>query len=304
MRVFVTGGTGLVGNLLVKKLLKRGDDVLLLMRRPDAVKPQWGDGVTVVAGDPVRADSWMDTVKDCDAVIHLAGEGIFNRRWSDAFKEQIYSSRIKGTDNIVAAISTNTNSHKVLISASAIGYYGPHADEELTEESLPGSDFLAKVCIDWEKAAQPATIHGVRVVRLRTGVVLDKTGGALAKMLTPFKMCVGGPIGSGKQWMSWIHNEDEVGLILFALDHPEINGPLNAVAPHPVTNKGFGHALGKVLGRPSFLPTPAFALRVMLGEASEIITNGQKVLPKKAMSAGYAFKFPELEAALRDSLMK
>jgi hypothetical protein len=192
----------------------------------------------------------------------------------------------------------------VLVSASAIGYYGPHDDEEMTEESPGGTDFLARVCIDWEKAAQPATVHGVRLVLLRTGVVLDKAGGALAKMLTPFKMCVGGPIGSGKQWMSWIHNEDEVGLILFAIDHPEINGPLNAVAPRPVTNKDFGHALGKVLGRPSFMPTPAFALRVMLGESAQIITKGQKVLPKKALAAGYAFKFPEVEAALRDLLVK
>jgi uncharacterized protein (TIGR01777 family) len=304
MRIFITGGTGLVGNLLVKKLRERGDHVVLLTRRPEAAKLQWGDGVTIVAGDPVQAGPWMDAVKDCDAVVHLAGEGIFNRRWTDAFKDQIYSSRVKGTDNIVAAIGKNTGSTKVLISASAIGYYGPHGDEELTEESLAGNDFLAQVCIDWEKAAQPATLHGVRLVLLRTGIVLDKAAGALAKMLTPFKMCVGGPIGSGKQWMSWIHNEDEVGLILFALDHSEISGPLNAVAPHPVTNKEFGHALGKVLGRPSFLPTPAFALRVLLGESAQIITAGQKLRPKKAVAAGYSFKFPELEAALRDLLAR
>jgi uncharacterized protein len=303
MRVFVTGGTGLVGILLVKKLRERGDQVVLLTRRADAIKLQWGDGVAIVAGDPVQAGPWMDAVKDCNAVVHLAGEGIFNRRWSNAFKDLIYSSRIKGTDNIVAALGKNTGSGaKVLISASAIGYYGPHGDEEVTEESPAGTDFLAKVCSDWEKAAQPAIIHGVRLVLLRTGIVLDKAGGALAKMLTPFKMCVGGPIGSGNQWMSWIHNQDEVGLILFALDHAEIIGPVNAVAPHPVTNKEFGHALGKVLGRPSFLPTPAFAFRVILGESSQIITNGQKVLPKKALSAGYAFKFPKVEEALRDLL--
>jgi uncharacterized protein len=245
----------------------------------------------------------MDAVKDCDAVVHLAGEGIFNHRWSQAFKDLIYSSRIKSTDNIVAALGKGGQT-RTLINGSAIGFYGPHDDEELTEESAPGSDYLSKVCVDWEKAAQPASIHGVRVVLLRTGVVLDKNGGALAKMLTPFKMCVGGPIGSGKQWMSWIHNEDEVGLILFALDHAEINGPLNAVAPNPVPNKQFGNALGNVLGRPSFLPTPAFALRVMLGESAEIITKGQKVLPKRALAAGYVFKFSEVEAALRDLLAK
>jgi uncharacterized protein (TIGR01777 family) len=307
MRVFVTGGTGLVGNLLVKKLRERGDHVVLLTRRPDAVKLQNGDGVTitVMGGDPVQPGPWMDAVKDCDAVVHLAGEGIFNRRWSQAFKDLIYSSRTKGTDNIVAALGKTPNAPgKVLVSASAIGYYGPRGDEELTEESPAGNDFLARVCTDWEKAAQPATVHGVRLFLLRTGVVLDKAGGALAKMLTPFKMYVGGPIGSGKQWMSWIHNEDEVGLILFAIDHPEITGPLNAVAPLPVTNKDFSKALGKVLGRPSFMPTPAFALRVMLGESAQIITTGQKVLPKKALAAGYVFKFPEVEAALRDLLAK
>jgi uncharacterized protein (TIGR01777 family) len=305
MRVFVTGGTGLVGNLLVKKLCERGDHVVLLTRRPEAAKLQWGDGVTIVAGDPLQAGAWMDAVKDCDAVVHLAGENLFNRRWSQAFKDLIYSSRVKGTDNIVAALGKTSGSPgRVLVSASAIGYYGPHGDEKLTEESLGGADFLAKVCVDWEKAAQPAAVHGVRVVSLRTGIVLDNTGGPLTKMLTPFKMFVGGPIAGGKQYMSWIHNQDEVGLILFALDHPEISGPLNATAPNPVTNREFSTALGKVLGRPSFLPTPAFALRVTLGQVAEIITTGQKVLPKKALAAGYAFKFPELEAALRDLLAK
>lgn len=314
MRVFVTGGTGLVGVHLVKRLLQRGDQVVLLTRRPEAAKTTWGESVAIVAGDPVQAGPWMDAVGGCDAVVHLAGEGIFNRRWSTAFKELIYSSRIKGTDNIVAALGRCTpvpsggegpgvkGRPRVLVSASAIGFYGPHGEAELTEDSPAGHDFLAKVCGDWEKAAEPAIVHGVRLVLLRTGVVFDKSGGALAKMLTPFKMGVGGPIGSGRQYMSWIHIDDEVGLILFALDHPEVNGPLNATAPHPVTNKAFGNALGAVLGRPSFMPTPAFALRVMLGQGAEIITNGQRVLPKKALDAGYLFKFTDVEAALRDLL--
>lgn len=314
MRVFVTGGTGLVGTRLVKKLSERGDSPVLLTRRPDAARQQFGAAVTVIAGDPVQAGAWMDAAKDCDAIVHLAGEGIFNRRWTQSFKDQIYASRVKGTDNIVASLRSDRPSAageaaprggpKTLISASAIGYYGPHAAEELTEESPAGNDFLARVCVDWEKAAQPAIIHGVRLVLLRTGVVLDKDGGALAKMLTPFKMGVGGPIGSGRQWMSWIHIEDEVGLILFALDHAELSGPINAVAPHPVTNRDFSTALGKVLNRPSFVPTPAFALRVMLGESAQIIATGQRVLPQKALAAGYAFKFPELEPALRDLLGK
>ena len=318
MRVFVTGGTGLVGTLLVKRLRERGDSVVLLSRRANVLPSPPGRGaggegggagdITSITGDPTVPGPWMDAVADCDAVVNLAGEGIFNRRWSQEFKDRIYSSRIKSTDNVVAALgkppvaNAPCSPNRVLINASAIGIYGPHGDEELNESSLPGNDFLAKVCADWEKAAEPALVHGVRVVLLRTGIVLDKNGGALAQMLTPFKMFAGGPVGSGKQWMSWIHNEDEVGLILFALDHAEISGPLNATAQNPVTNRDFATALGKALGRPSFMPTPAFVLRVMLGESAQIVTTGQRVLPEKASSAGYSFKFPILDAALRDIL--
>lgn len=308
MRVFVTGGTGLVGSLLVKRLRERGDRIVMLSRRPESAKQLGGDSCTVVTGDPAQPGPWMDAVKDCDAVVHLAGEGIFNRRWNQPFKDLLYTSRIKSTDNIVLALSqeprTAAGNPKVLINASAIGYYGPHDSGDLTEESAPGHDFLARLCVDWEKAAQAALAHGIRVVLLRTGIVLDAGGGALQQMLPPFKMFVGGPIGTGKQFMSWIHKEDEVGLILFALDHAEISGPVNATAPNPVTNREFSTSLGKVLGRPSILPTPGFALRVMLGESAQIITAGQKVLPQKALAAGYKFKFPELEGALRSLLGK
>jgi uncharacterized protein len=305
MRVFVTGGTGLVGGLLVKKLLLRGDQVVVLSRRHDAASVL-GAGVTYVSGDPSHVGSWMDAVAGCDAIVNLAGEGIFNRRWSQQFKDLILSSRVRSAENVGAALAKQSAGDlpaRVLINASAIGYYGPHGDEEITESSLAGNDFLATVCVAWERAAQAATNHGVRVVCLRTGIVLDKNGGALTKMLTPFKMCVGGPIAGGKQFMSWIHNEDEVGLILFALDHAEITGPLNATAPHPVTNREFSTMLGKVLGRPSFMPTPGFALRVTLGQVAEILTTGQRVLPRKALDGGYVFKFPELEAALRNLLI-
>jgi uncharacterized protein len=306
MRVFLTGGTGLVGKLLVKKLLDRGDSVVILSRRVDAAKQMFGSPSTIVAGDPTQPGAWMDAIADCDAVVHLAGEGIMSQRWNQAFKDLFYNSRIKSTDNIVAALAkqphTAKGQPKILVNASAIGYYGPHGDEELTEQSPPGSDFLAKVCVDWEKSAQAAAQHGVCVVLLRTGIVLDVNGGALQKMLTPFKMFVGGPVGSGRQFMSWIHCEDEVGLILFALDHADVNGPLNATAPNPLTNAKFSKALGKVLGRPSFLPTPAFVLRIVLGEAAQLVTEGQKVLPSKALAAGYSFQFPEVEGALRNLL--
>lgn len=304
MRVFLTGGTGLVGTLLVKRLRERGDHVVVLSRRPEAAQQLSGDNVSVVIGDPAVAGPWMDAVADCQAVVNLAGEGLFNRRWNQAFKDLMASSRIDGTKNIVAAMGKMQigSPPPVLVSGSAIGVYGPHGDEELTENSLPGIDFLAKLCVDWENAANAATAYGVRVVTLRTGIVLDARDGALTKMLLPFKMFVGGPVGSGKQYMSWIHNEDEVGLILFALDHAEVAGPLNATAPNPVTNKQFSQALGKVLGRPSFMPTPAFAVNLLIGEAAQLVTNGQRVMPAKAQAAGYTFKFTEVEIALRDLL--
>ena len=215
-------------------------------------------------------------------------------------------SRILSTQNLVAALAKKPRradgTPKVLVNGSAIGWYGPHGDEELTEESGPGNDFLAQLCIEWENAANAAQQHGVRVVLLRTGVVLAKSGGALSNMLTPFKMFVGGPVGSGRQFMSWIHIEDHVGATIFALDHDEIAGPMNATAPTPVTNKDFAKTLGRVLHRPSFMKTPAFVLRVALGEVANVVTKGQRVLPRKALQAGYHFKFTEVEAALRDVL--
>ena len=316
MRVFVTGGTGLVGSLLVKRLRERGDHVVLLSRRPEASAQFTGENVTVVVGNPTQAGPWMDALAGCDAVVNLAGEGVFNRRWSPDFKELVYTSRMQGTDNVVAGLKKAPAGARVLINASAIGYYGPHGDDELTEDSpagispgnatprsdLRGAEFLAKVCIDWERAAEAAAASGVRVVLLRTGIVLDPQGGALKQLLPPFKMFAGGPVAGGKQWMSWIHKDDEVGLILFALDQPGILGPFNATAPNPATNIEFSTTLGKVLGRPSFFPTPGFMLNLMLGESAQIVTTGQRVLPVKALSAGYTFQFPDLEGALRNLL--
>jgi uncharacterized protein (TIGR01777 family) len=305
MRVFITGGTGLVGTHLVRRLRERGDEVALLTRRPAAARERFAD-CTVVEGDPMQAGPWMDAVADSEAVINLAGEGIFNRRWSDAFKSLLRDSRVKSTEHVVQALAKNprtpAGTPKVLANASAVGYYGFHGDEELDEAAPAGDDFLARVCVDWERAARAAESAGVRVVVVRIGIVLDKSGGALAKLLTPFKLFAGGPAGSGNQWMSWIHNDDLAGLFLLALDNPRAVGPLNSTAPRPVTNREFGKALGRALSRPSFMPTPAFALRLMLGEVADIITQGQKVLPKKALELGYAFRFPELDAALANIL--
>jgi len=295
MRILIAGGTGLVGTRLIKRLHERGDRVVLLTRRPDAAKDM--ENVTVVAGDPMVAGPWMDAVRDCDAVVNLVGEGIFNRRWSAEFKQLLRDSRIKSTQNIVAAIA-KSSAIKTLVNASAIGYYGSTGDEELTESSPAGADFLALACVDWEKAA--AAAQNARTVNLRIGV--DPNGGALQKMITPFKMFVGGPIGSGKQYVSWIHHQDMVGLILFVLDNSQATGPLNATAPGAVTNKQFSKALGRALHRPSFLPTPGFALRVALGPVASIITKGQRVAPRKALNLGYGFQFADIDAALADIL--
>lgn len=306
MRVFVTGGTGLVGGVLVQRLRERGDAVTVLTRRPERAQQTWGREISVVAGDPMQSGPWMDVVGECDAVVNLAGEGIFNHRWWTAFKQTLRDSRIKSAENVVAALAKQSRradaSSKVLVNASAIGYYGPHGDEELDETAPAGADFLAKLCIDWERAALAAEQHGIRVVLLRTGVVLAREGGALPQMLTPFKMFVGGPVGSGRQVMSWIHIEDLVGEILFALDHAQIAGPVNGTAPHPVTNREFSKALGRVLHRPSFMKMPGFMMRVMLGEVAGVVTTGQRVLPRKALDAGYQFRFAEVDTALRDIL--
>jgi uncharacterized protein (TIGR01777 family) len=306
MRVFVTGGTGLVGSRLVEHLLARGDQPIVLTRRPEAAKARWGERCAVTGGDPTQAGDWMQTLKDCDAVVHLAGENLMARRWWAAFKERLRASRIQSTFNIASALAAQPRradgSPRVLASASAIGIYGPHGDEELDETATPGSDFLSQLCIDWEQATQPAADAGVRVVRIRTGIVLDAEGGPLRKMLLPFRLFIGGPIGSGRQYMSWIHHADEIGVILLGLDNPQAQGPINATAPEPLTNRDFSHVLGRVLHRPSFMPTPGFMVRLAIGQSAVVVTTGQRVLPRRALELGYRFEFPQLEGALRDLL--
>lgn len=306
MRVFVTGGTGLVGTRLIRWLRQRQNEVVVLTRRPEVARQKLNAACVLVEGDPMQPGEWQRAVEPCDAVVHLAGENIFGRRWNAVFKELLRESRVKSTRHVVEALARNpkhaNGTAKTLVSASAIGYYGPHGDEELDENSPPGDDILARICIDWETAARAVQSLGVRLAILRIGIVLAGEGGALAQMLTPFKLFAGGPVGSGKQYMSWIHIDDLVGLCLLALDHQEITGPLNATAPGPVTNKELARALGRVLHRPSFVRTPRFMLRVMVGEAADVIATGQRVLPRRARELGYAFKFPDIEGALRDLL--
>jgi uncharacterized protein (TIGR01777 family) len=302
MRVFVTGGTGLIGKRLVGQLLGRGDQLVILTRRYAAARQMFGPTCGLVEGDPVQPGEWMDAVGDCDAVINLAGENVFGRRWNEKFKALLFDSRVKTTQNVAQALlrkpKRSDGQPKVLVNASAIGMYGPHGDEELTEDSPPGTDFLAGLCVEWEKAARAVEPAGVRWATVRVGVVLDKEGGALPKLLTPFKLFAGGRAGTGRQWMSWIHHEDMTGLFLLVLDRAEARGPINGTAPNPVTNRDFGMALGRALHRPSFVPTPSFVLRLALGEVAEVVVQGQRVLPKRAQALGYTFKYPTVDAAL------
>lgn len=303
MKVFVAGGTGLVGQRLVPALRKRGDEVVVLTRSAAKGKQAFPD-CTIAEGDPMQAGAWQDAVASCDAVVNLVGEGIFARRWNDDFKKLLRDSRELSTQNIVAALArqpkTAAGQPKALVNASAIGYYGPHGDEELTETAPPGNDFLANLCVEWEKAALVGETHGLRVAIVRVGVVLAKQGGALAQMLTPFKLGVGGKVGSGQQWMAWIHIDDLVGILLLALDNASAKGPLNGTAPKPVINYDFTKALGRALGRPTIFPTPVFALRLLLGEVAEVITAGQRVIPKRPLDLGYSFQFPDIDSALKN----
>lgn len=304
MRIFLTGGTGLVGTRLVQCLLARNDQLVVLTRRPTVARQTLGPKVEIVEGDPTQAGPWMDRVESCEAVINLAGENIFARRWNPAFKQVLFDSRVKTTQHVAQAMLrqplSSTGAPKVLVNASAIGIYGSRGSEELTEESVPGPSPLTDLCLRWEEAARSVAAAGIRSVQVRVGIVLDKNGGALSHLLPPFRLFVGGPVGSGKQYLSWIHHEDMVGLLLLALDKAACVGPLNATAPHPVTNSEFARALGKALGRPSLVWTPGFVLRLALGEVANVVLGSQRVLPKKALSLGYLFKFPTLESALND----
>jgi uncharacterized protein (TIGR01777 family) len=308
MQVFVTGGTGLIGARLVRRLMERRDRPVVLTRREATAEKLFGKSCRIVEGDPMKAGPWQDVASECDAAVNLAGENLFNHRWNDQFKTLMTDSRLQTTAHVVEALGRKPRREdgtpKVLVNASAIGYYGPHGDEELTEESAPASDFLANLCVQWEKAARTVETFGVRCALTRIGVVLDKQGGVLAKLRTPFYLGMGGPVGDGRQWMSWIHHEDMTGVLLLALDNNEAVGPLNGTAPNPVTNRDFSTALGKALHRPSFMPTPGFVLRAMLGESADVITTGQRVLPKKTIALGYQYKFPTIDAALADIVGK
>lgn len=303
-RVVVSGATGLIGRALVGALQARGDQVVALSRDEQKARRALGEDVEAFTwADPLTTQPPEAALANADGVIHLLGEAI-SQRWSDEVKQRIRDSRELGTRNLVAGLNEVPEAQrpKVLISQSAVGYYGPHGDEPLTESSPPGADFLAGVVRAWESEAQAAEDIGMRVVVTRTGVVLDARGGALAKMLPPFKLGIGGPVGSGRQYVPWIHLSDEVGALLYALDHDTASGPLNLTAPDPATNRDFSRALGRALGRPAVMPVPPVAIKLLYGEMAVIVLKGQRAVPERLRELGYRFQFTGLEAALRDAL--
>jgi uncharacterized protein (TIGR01777 family) len=307
MRILVSGSTGLVGSALMERLPREGHEVVRLVR-PETRRSGGNAGSVSSAAEVVWSpvDGNLGAGADgADAVVHLAGVSIADGRWNDARKRALRDSRVAGTHNLIDALKRLKRAPQIFIAASAIGFYGSRGDEELTESSSTGSDFLAQTCQDWELESARAADLGARVVILRSGVILAKNGGALPRIALPFRLGVGGPIGSGRQWMSWIALEDVVGIVAYALTNAKMTGAFNVVAPQPVHNAEFAKVLGRVLHRPAIFPTPGFMLRLALGEmADALLLSSQRVLPRRIEEASYRFARPELEGALRSVLTK
>lgn len=299
MRITVTGATGVIGFALVRRLRQRGDEVTVLSREPRRASQALA--VPAVAWDAGTEPAPVEALEGRDGVVHLAGESIA-RRWSDDAKRAIRDSRVVGTRHLVAGLRAAQPRPPVLACASGVGLYGAHGDEPIDESAPPGSDFLARVCVEWEREAVVATQLGVRVVPVRTGVALTAQGGALAAMLPPFRAGLGGPVAGGRHYMPWIHLDDVVGIYLAALDDERWSGAVNATAPEPVTNREFSKALGRALGRPAVAPVPGLVLRLMFGEMAQVLVSGQRALPRRAEELGYRFAHPRLDEALGSAL--
>jgi uncharacterized protein (TIGR01777 family) len=305
MNIIITGGTGVIGRALTKELTQAGHQVTIFSRNPEKTI----SGAHTAQWDIENLEIWLPHIESADAIIHLAGEnlageGFLPSRWTTERRKRIINSRVKTGEALVEAIRQAENKPEVFIQASAIGYYGPRGDEKLAETDEPGSDFLSQTCIEWENSTKAIEDMGIRRVIIRTGIVLTPDSGALARLLLPYRLFVGGPFGNGKQWYSWIHMADEVASIRFLIENPEASGAFNLTAPQPLRNRDFGKTLGGVLKRPSLIPVPKFAMNAAFGEVSTVVLDGQRVLPTKLQALGYQFQFPELEPALRDLLIK
>ncbi len=303
MNVLIFGGTGFVGRNLTEELLANGYKVFVVTRNRQRTANSLRNNVKIIEWDNISPLSSIYELRGIDAVINLAGESIGSRRWSDSVKQEILASRIRTTGAIVTAINNQTIHPKVLINASAVGYYGPRQDDEITESEAVGQDFLAQVCRDWENEAYKVKNDLSRVVTIRIGVVLGNEG-ALNRMAMPFKFYIGGPLGAGNQWLSWIHIQDLTSMIRFAIEHQELTGPINATAPESVRMRDFCKVLGEVLKRPSWLPVPELLLKIALGQMAEMLLHGQRAVPEKILGAGFEFRFPKLRSALEDAMGK
>jgi len=299
MKVLIFGGTGFIGRNLTKELLEKGYEVWVVTRNKQSTTSRLEEGVQIIQWDNYSPLAIPQNLKEVEAVINLAGQSIGGRRWTKAVKEEIMASRVRTTKAIVTAINEGTLQPKVLINASAVGYYGPRGDEKVTESDGAGRDFLAQVCEAWEKEAYKVSNHFTRVVTIRIGLVLGKEG-ALNLMALPLKLFVGGPLGRGTQWLSWIHVQDLVGIMRYIIENQELTGPVNGVAPNPVQMRDFMKILGKVLHRPSWFPVPEFLLKIVLGQMSEMLLHGQRVVPSKMLKVAYKYKFVNLEGALEN----
>ena len=301
MRVAITGGTGLIGRALAGELAAGGHDAVVLSRRPGVVEGLPA-GVSVLDWDTVDADELVPVLESVDAVVHLAGENIGARRWTQGQKKRIRESRVRSTEALARAFAACSNRPGVLVQGSAVGYYGPHGDQAIVEATPPGADFLSGVCRDWEAASASVETLGVRRVIARTGVVFAAEGGALPRILLPFRLFAGGPVGSGRQVLSWIHLQDQVRAIVYLLEDEGAEGAFNLTAPGAVSNRELARVIARVLKRPGFLPTPAIALRLLLGEMATLVLDGQRAVPARLLERGFEFRFPDVEPALRELL--
>jgi uncharacterized protein (TIGR01777 family) len=299
MNVLVAGGTGFIGNALVRRLVGDGHTVMLLFRHPHSVRDLDTKLIQVEEWDGKTIGPWVDRLESVDGIVNLAGESIGAKRWTEARKAVLVASRIEPTRALVSGIRLMKKRPAVVVNASAVGYYGDVENGDVTESHPAGNDFLASLCKQWEGEAQKAEEFGIRAVRLRFGLVLEKGGGALEKMILPFRFFVGGPLGSGRQWFPWVHRDDVIGAIIFSLQNPNISGPVNVSSPNQITMREFSQALGKAMHRPSWARMPAFVLRIVLGEMAGMVLTGQRAVPRKLEDAGYTFRYPRVDDALR-----
>ena len=304
MHTIITGGTGLIGRALIHSLVADGHTVTVLTRSPQKHQGNLPPGVTAVGWDGKTAAGWGHLANGADAIVNLAGEGIADGRWSEERKQRILQSRVDAGKAVVAAVAQAETKPRVVVQASAVGYYGVGDDTPLPESSPPGNDFLGQVCFDWEASSAEVERMGVRRAIIRTGIVLSTKGGAFPKLLLPFHLFAGGPIGSGQQYFPWIHIDDQVRAIRFLMENESASGPYNLAAPNPPTNKEFVQKLGKAMGRPALLPVPSIAFKILFGEMSTVLLDGQRAVPQALEAAGFGFSYPEAIAATRDILQK